>query len=40
MVGKGQKGKIKNRAKETEAGSLNTYIIGLIEAYMGKLSEE
>ena len=40
MVGKGQKDKIKNRAKETGAGSLNAYIIALIEADMGKLSEE
>lgn len=40
MVGKGQKDKIKNRAKKTGARSLNAYIIGLIEADMGKLSEE
>ena len=40
MVGKGQKDKIKSRARETGAGSLNAYIIGLIEADMGKLSEE
>ena len=40
MVGKGQKEKIKSRARETGAGSLNAYISGLIEADMGKLSEE
>lgn len=40
MVGKGQKDKIKNRARETGAGSLNSYILGLIEADMGKPTKE
>ena len=40
MVGKGQKEKIKERAAETGAGSVNAYIIKLIEADMGKLSKE
>lgn len=39
MVGKGQKDKIKAHAMES-GKSLNAYIIGLIEADMGKLSEE
>ncbi len=39
-VRKGGKEKIKRRADEMGAGSLNAYITGLIEADMGKLSEE
>lgn len=40
MVGKGQKEKIKKRAAQTGAGSLNAYIVSLIESDMGKLSEK
>ena len=38
-VQKGERDKIKEHAKEA-GKSLNAYIIGLIEADMGKLSEE
>ena len=34
------KEKIKARAAETGAGSINAYIVSLIEADMGKLSDE
>ena len=39
-VDKGGKEKIKARAAETGAGSINAYIVSLIEEDMGKLSDE
>lgn len=40
MVGKGHKDRIKARANDVGAKSLNAYIVGLIEKDMGPLETE